>query len=175
MQFPSMGVRTKNKKYATTILYDIPELLEVVRDWDKEIRSALPSNSFWFAPLSPDTQELDPKRKEIGEHREAIARRNLQAYLSKIGMLYYSPHKFRHAHIHYGLERSKTMADYKAVGMNVMHASMDTIDEVYGRLDNDEIKTRIQNMDKQIDRKEESIEDQFELFQKFLEWQRSKK
>jgi len=172
MQFPSMGVRTKNKKYATTTLYDIPELLEVVRDWDKEIRSVLPSNSFWFAPLSPDTQELDPKRKEIGEHREAIARKNLQAYLSKIGMPYNSPHKFRHAHIHYGLERSKTMADYKAVSMNVMHASMDTTDEVYSRLDNEEIKARIQNMDKQIDRKEESMDQEFLLFQQFLKWRK---
>ena len=144
----------------------------MVRDWDKEIRSVLPSNSFWFAPLSPDTQELDPKRKEIGEHREAIARKNLQAYLSKIGMPYNSPHKFRHAHIHYGLERSKTMADYKAVSMNVMHASMDTTDEVYSRLDNEEIKARIQNMDKQIDRKEESMDQEFLLFQQFLKWRK---
>ena len=174
MQFPSMGVRTKNKKYATTTLYDIPELLKVVRDWDNEIRSALPGNSFWFAPLSPDTQELDPKYKEVGEHRDRIARKNLRAFLSKIGMTYYSPHKFRHAHIHYGLERSKTMADYKAVSMNVMHASMDTTDEVYSRLDNEEIKARIQNIDKQIDRKEENLGDQFELFQKFLEWQKSR-
>lgn len=44
--------------------------------------------------------ELDPKREEIGEHREAVALKNLEAYLSEIGMSYYSPHKFRHAHIH---------------------------------------------------------------------------
>ncbi len=46
------------------------------------------------------------------------------------------------------------MADYKAVSMNVIHVSTDITDEVYSKLDDDEIKARIQNMDKQIDRKE---------------------
>ena len=34
---------------------------------------------------------------------------------------YKSPHKFRHGHAVYALQHAKTMADYKAVSMNLMH------------------------------------------------------
>ena len=47
-----MGVRTKNKKHATTFLLPIPELLEVVKDWDREVRKVNPEG-LWFAPFSP--------------------------------------------------------------------------------------------------------------------------
>jgi len=33
-QWPRLGVRTKFKKHATTYLLPVPELLQVVRDWD---------------------------------------------------------------------------------------------------------------------------------------------
>ncbi len=49
-QYPSLGVRTKNSKYAKTSLWDIPELLEVAQDWDNEVRTILPDTGFWFAP-----------------------------------------------------------------------------------------------------------------------------
>jgi hypothetical protein len=41
-QWPSLGVRAKFKKHATTYLPDIPDLSGVVRTWDSEVRAVLP-------------------------------------------------------------------------------------------------------------------------------------
>jgi hypothetical protein len=50
-QWPSLGVATKNGKSATTYLLDILELLDVIEQWDTFIRSRLPSNAAWYAPV----------------------------------------------------------------------------------------------------------------------------
>jgi site-specific recombinase XerD len=142
-QFPSLGVRTKNSKHATTYLLKIPELLSVVQQWDDEVRSLLPRNGFWFAPFSFRTGDIDPSVTEIGYHRVNLARRNFQEWLSKQGLPYHSPHKFKHGHIHYGLLRSKNVADYKAVSQNALHSSMQITDEVYSFLQGDEIQNRL--------------------------------
>ncbi len=142
-QFPDWGVRTKNRKRGITTLLGIPELMEVVRDWDHYIRSLLPEDGFWFAPFSPNTFEIDIDCKRIGEHREDLARKNLRVWLDRIGLPYRSPHKFRHGHIQYGAAHSKTIADYKAVSMNVMHSSMNITDEVYSQFGEDEVHKRI--------------------------------
>ena len=42
IQDPSIGVRTKNHKYGKTTLLNIPELINIILDWDKEVRSILP-------------------------------------------------------------------------------------------------------------------------------------
>jgi len=39
IQYPSLRVRTKNRKYGITYLLDIPELLKVVQEWDDEVRA----------------------------------------------------------------------------------------------------------------------------------------
>ena len=58
-QWPKLGVKTKIQKHATTFLLDIPELLQVVIDWDKLVHSNPNKDSYWFAPLSPETGKLD--------------------------------------------------------------------------------------------------------------------
>lgn len=87
--------------------------------------------------------KIDPYCITVGAHRETIARRNLRDWLKKAGIQYHSPHKFRHGHIQYGMQNAKTIADYKAVSMNVMHSSMDITDEVYSQLGDYEIRNRI--------------------------------
>jgi hypothetical protein len=62
---------------------------------------------------------------------------------------YYSPHKFSHGHIQYGLANSETIADYKAVSLNVMHASMEITDEFYSVLNDDELQSRISTLGKE--------------------------
>lgn len=143
IQYPSYGVRTKNGKYAITYLLEIPELLEIVKKWDIKIREILPGDGFWFAPLSPDTCEIDPFCRQIGEHRESIARKNLTAWMKKVGLKYHSPHKFRHGHIQYGLAHSKSQADFKAVSLNVMHESIQITDQVYSKIPDNERQSRI--------------------------------
>lgn len=142
-QYPSLGVRTKNNKHAKTFLFDIPELLKVVKQWDDEVRSILPSNGFWFAPLSSETGLIDPSVIEVGEHRINLARRSFKQWLEQQGFPYHSPHKFRHGHIHYGLTHSQNISDYKAVSMNAMHSTMEITDQFYSVLRDDEVKNRI--------------------------------
>lgn len=147
-QYPDLGVRTKNNKSAITFLLNIPELLNIIQEWDYEIRSILPANGFWFAPLSPETGLINSAVVEVGEHRHAIARRNFKDWLRQEGLPYHSPHKFRHGHIHYGLEHAENIADFKAISLNAMHANMEITDTFYSVLKDDEIKNRISNLNK---------------------------
>lgn len=143
IQYPSLGVRTKNRKYGITNLLNIPELLQVVQEWDDEIRPQLPPNGFWFAPLSPETGLIDPNAVSVGEHRSTLARRNIAAWLELVGLPYHSPHKFRHGHIHYGLAHAKDIADFKAVSLNAMHANMNITDQFYSVLQDGDVESRI--------------------------------
>jgi hypothetical protein len=56
---------------------------------------------------------------------------------------YHSPHKFRHGHIQYGLARSVSIADYKAVSLNVLHANMEITDQFYSNINDGEVQNRI--------------------------------
>jgi integrase len=171
-QYPSLGVRTKNRKHSQTFLLDIPDLLKVAQEWDDEIRAILPPNGFWFAPLSPDTGEIDLDAVSIGEHRETLARKNLKEWLNKVGLPYHSPHKFRHGHIHYGLAHSNNIADFKAVSMNAMHSSMEITDQFYSILNDSEVQNRINSFGKKEQKRGED-QDEFMQFQEFLAWKRS--
>ncbi len=169
-QFPSLGVRTKYRKYALTYLLPINELIQVIREWDDKVRKMLPGSGYWFAPLSPWTGEIDPLSTSIGEHRQNIARKNLRDWLFKIGLPHYSPHKFRHAHIHYGIKNSANVADFKAVSINVMHENMKTTDEIYSRLIDSDVRERIESLgEKRVPKRGRKIDD-LELFKEFLEW-----
>ncbi len=165
-------MKTKNRKFGITYLLDIPELLKVVQDWDDEVRAILPPNGFWFAPFSPYTCKIDPNMVSIGEHRDTLARRNIKAWLEGVGLCYHSPHKFRHGHIHYGLEQSKDIQDYKAVSMNVMHSSMKITDEFYSNLNDNEVQKRISSLNKgtRLQDNDEAV-----IIKEFLEWTRNHK
>lgn len=173
-QFTSLGVHTKNGKSAKTILFPIPELLEVCKEWDREIREVLPENGFWFAPLLPDTGEIDPNCFEPNDTRSMIARRNLKDWLAKVGLPYHSPHKFRHGHVHYGQAHSKTQEDYKAISQNVMHSTTGITDQFYSNVDDETKKNLIDSMFGKEQNKELSDQD-YEEFCQFLEWKKLKK
>ena len=84
----------------------------------------------------------------MGEHRSTLAKRNIKEFLNKTDLPYHSPHKFRHGHLHYALERSKTFTDYKAASQNVMHAKMEITDEIYSNLNDREVENRIGTLGK---------------------------
>jgi integrase len=170
LQDPSLGVRTKNHKYGKTTLLNIPELLQVVNEWDQEVRAILSEDGFWFAPLRPDTGELDLRYLEIGEHRETLARKNLKTWLEKVNLPYHSPHKFRHGHVHYASSFATTIEDYKAISLNVMHSSMEITDQFYSVLNDSQVKNRISSLGKNNNPKDENREKLFIEFEAFLAW-----
>jgi hypothetical protein len=147
-QDPRLGVRTKNHKYGVTSLLPIPELIKVVKEWDQEIRSILPPDGFWFAPLTPETCDIDSTCLQIGEHRENIAQKNLKTWLFKVGLPYHSPHKFRHGHVHFAMSHAKTIEDYKAISLNVMYTNMEITDQFYSVLNENQVHERISSIGK---------------------------
>jgi integrase len=142
-QWPSLGVRTKFKKHATTYLLDIPELLDVARDWDREVRHLLPLNGLWFAPISTETGMIDPNATEVGRHRAKVARKDLRRWTEELGIPYRTPHQFRHGHAVYALKLAQNVADLKAVSQNLMHANLSITDGVYGILSGTDVQERI--------------------------------
>lgn len=142
-QWPKLGVRTKFKKHATTFLLKIPDLLDVVRDWNKKVRSICGNDGLWFAQISPDTGKIIRGATIAGEHRASIATRDLKQWLQKVSLPYHSPHKFRHGNAVYSLKNSNDIQALKAVSQNLMHANLSTTDGVYGILSDGDIQEQI--------------------------------
>jgi len=76
-------------------------------------------------------------------------------------------------HIHYGFAHAKTIKDFKAVSMNVMHSSMEITDEFYSVLNESELQNRIRSLDRP--NISDSDADSVHLFQEFLNWRKSRK
>jgi integrase len=154
------------------VIYPISELLEVARAWDYEIKKELPDNGFWFAPLLPETGEINQECTDPNDTRVSLMRKNLREWLTKNGLPYRSPHKFRHGHIHYGQAHSRTQEDYKAVSQNVMHSTTGITDQFYSNMDDEEKKKKIDSMfeNKTIN---EITSKEYIFFLEFLEWKKS--
>ncbi len=141
-----MGVHTKNGKHATTFLLNIPDLVEVVSNWDKTIRGHLPDHFAWFAPLSRETGLFDSTIQNTGNYRDSRARKDLKEWLDRVGLPYHSPHKFRHGNAVYSIKQSQDVADLKAVSQNLMHANLSITDGVYGVLSSQDVGEKIANL-----------------------------
>jgi len=85
---------------------------------------------------------------------------------------YHSPHKFRHGHIQYGLSQAKSIADYKAISLNVLYSSMEITDPSYSNLNDGEVQNRIGSLGKAT--KSNGSDDE-RLIKEFLEWKRNHK
>jgi integrase len=145
-QWPSLGVKTKNKKSATTYLLDIPDLSLVVAKWDARIRSLLPLTAPWYTPVTSQWGEQKLSADAPGQNRNTALGKRLRLLFAKAGLPYRSPHKFRHGHAVFSLQHAKTMADYKAVSMNLMHNDIRVTDSIYAPLARDEVKERIADL-----------------------------
>jgi len=140
---PALGVRTKNGKAATTYLLDIPDLREVVQRWDAVVRPQLPPSAAWYTPLVSRWGEQTLSSEPPGRNRHQAVYKRMRKLFDAAGLPYQSPHKFRHGHAVYALQHSDTMADYKAVSMNLMHADIRVTDSVYAPLASEEVRQRI--------------------------------
>jgi integrase len=142
-QWPSLNVHTKKGKSATTYLLDIPELLTVVERWDAFIRAQLPATAMWYTPVVHQWGEQSLSAEAPGANRNIAIAKRLRLLFEYAGVPYQSPHKFRHGHAVYALQHAKTMADYKAVSMNLMHADIRVTDGIYAPLAGQEVQQRI--------------------------------
>jgi site-specific recombinase XerD len=144
-QSPELGMRTKNKKSATTYILDIDHIIGIIREWDAYVRGMLPPNGFWFAPLSPNTREIDITADKVGLNRSCIFRNNLRDWLTKNQSLLHTPHHFRRGHANFLFDHAKDLSDLEAAKENLMHESLTTT-EMYARKRRAQIKNRIHNM-----------------------------
>jgi integrase len=142
-QWPELGVATKNGKRATTYLLPIPELLSVVQKWDDVVRSKLPSTAPWYAPITSQWGSQSLAHVEPGKNRHQALDKRLRKLFTLAGLSYKSAHIFRHGHAVYGLLKAQTMADYKAVSMNLMHNDIKITDSIYAPILSEEVKERI--------------------------------
>jgi integrase len=142
-QWPSLGVRTKMGKSATTYLLDIPELMRPVKAWDEHLRARLPATAMWYTPTVNCWGDQRLSARPPGSGRVSALGRRLRNLFAVAGLPHKSPHKLRHGHAVFALQNSRTMADYKAVSMNLMHSDIKVTDGVYAVLASEEVQRRI--------------------------------
>jgi len=142
-QWPELGVHTKNGKKATTFLLNIPDILAPVRQWDAIVRKSLPGSSPWYAPIAHSWGDQFLSQDEPGKTRSQALQKRLELLFSIANLEFKSPHKFRHGHAVYGLLHAQTMADYKAVSMNLMHESIEITDSTYAPMLSSDVQERI--------------------------------
>jgi integrase len=145
-QWPELGVHTKFGKRATTFLLPIPQLIDVVAEWDDIARANLPHNYPWYAPIDQKWGEQKFSNEPPGKNRHQALEKRLHLLFNLAGLPFKSAHKFRHGHAVFGLMHAQTMADYKAVSVNLMHDSLTVTDEVYARIMESDVKRRIQGL-----------------------------
>jgi hypothetical protein len=145
-QWPSLGVRTKNDKTATTYLLEIPDLLAPVASWDAFVRSRLTRTAMWYPPIISQWGEQELSPDPPGRHRNVSLARRMHKLFEAARLPYKSPHKFRHGHAVYALRHARTMADYKAVSMNLMHNDIRVTDSIYAPLASNEVQRRISDL-----------------------------
>ena len=145
-QWPSLGVRTKFHKHATTYLLDIPKLMDIVESWDTFIRSELPDDAMWYPIIISEWSSEKLSSQSPGKNRHIHLARRIRKLSGLIGIEYKSPHKFRHGHAVHALLQAKNMADYKAISQNLMHGSVNVTDSIYAWLNDNQIKDRIASL-----------------------------
>ncbi len=143
VQAPALGVHTKNSKAAVTYLLNIPQLLEVVKEWDKEVRAALPEDAYWYAHLDQFGELTAEKPNGNRDNVRHDFRDELVEMCQMADVEYLSPHKLRHGFAVYALKRAKTPAQMKAVSQNLMHSNIGITDEIYAKLVNDDVRDLI--------------------------------
>ena len=122
-QDPDLGMRTKNRQSGITFFYTIPELLAIVRDWDRRVRNELPLDVLWYAHVDSEGSAFTGAT-EAGQWRRLFVAKALRRMCKRAGVKYRPPHSLRHGNAFYGLELAQDSADRKAVSLNLMHKNL---------------------------------------------------
>jgi len=103
----------------------------------------------WYTPIISQWGEQTLSPDTPGENRNLAVSKRMRKLFDYAGLPYKSPHKFRHGHAVYALQHAKTMADYKAVSMNLMHEDIRVTDGIYAPLAGNDIQQRIAGLTNQ--------------------------
>jgi integrase len=153
-QMPSRGVATKFHKAAVTSLLRIPDMLDIVKAWDKKIKEVFPPNQTWYAPLHQQKYHygyFDITDEKASPNREKGFRMELKSLCDRAGIPYLSPHKLRHGHAIYGIKHARNIKELKAVSQNLMHDSISVTDGIYGNLNEDDISSTLAGFTDDLD------------------------
>lgn len=139
LEYPELGVQTKNKRRTKTFLYHIPKLLQVVHRWDAIVRSSCYDTSPWYMPVLQEwgVQVLD-EAQVPGKDRVVALNHRLRVLWNMLSLPHKSPHKFRHGSAVYGLRRCRVMEEYHFVSRNLMHQDITMTDQMYINLEDQE-------------------------------------
>ncbi len=148
-QLPEMGVRTKNSKAAITFLLPIPDILQVVANWDKFMHSQPGTSYNWYPLINHDGDRVLPgllTGRYTGRVTAFVG--GLKLLSECAGVPYKSPHKIRHGFGVYGVKNAKDIKELKAISQNLMHSNIGITDGIYGRLAEDDLSEIIANFGK---------------------------
>ncbi len=138
-QWPSLGVKTKNRKAANTFLLPHPELEDLrvlCRAWQAKAEAAVGPKGQWFTVICPQGEIFDADQTP-GRFRSQVFRRRMKALCERAGIPYLAPHRIRHGHVVYAMASCRSLGELKVVSQNVMHDDIRTTDAVYADLSTD--------------------------------------
>ena len=145
-QWPDLGVKTKNGKAATTHFLPIPELIKIVRDWDKYIRSIANPDTPWYPPIKNNWGDQEISDNPPGKSRNQRLNKRLRILFGKAKITYKSSRKFRRGFTVYAYKRAPDLATLKAVSLNLMHGSTNITEQYYATFNDDDVKSRINTL-----------------------------
>ena len=134
LQFPELGVNTKNKKADITNLLKIDWLLDPIRRWHEIILGQLQPDSLWFAPFNCKWGEMSILHRTHSKTRPAALRKAMRKLFPRAGLSYKSPHKFRSGYAVFTTEYSTTPAEKLAASQNLMHSDTRITEQHYSAL-----------------------------------------
>jgi integrase len=97
----------------------------------------------WYTPIEHTWGDQSLSTKDPSKNRHQALDKRLRRLFELADLPYKSAQKIRHSHAVYGLQNALTMADYKAVSMNLMHHDTEITDSIYMPILSDEVKERI--------------------------------
>lgn len=150
-QFPSLGVKTKNRKAALTYLLPISDIRQVVQEWDQYLRANLSDEEYWYPTIEGFGNDK-LTHSQLSSDRKWCMRtfnRELRYLCHKAGVIYHSPHKLRHGFAVYAIKQAKDLQDLKGISQNMMHSSLSITDGLYGNLAQEDLQNTIMGLAEQ--------------------------
>jgi integrase len=150
-QWPDVyHVKTKNGKKATTALFQVPGLIDFVKEYDNWVRQVIPQEMWneypWYVGFKNNWGDVSLCLSPLGEKRGNELIKRFKNLANRMKKEYENPHAFRHGHAVYGISHARTPAEYQAVSRNLMHDSIVITDKIYATLEFEDRKKVIEKM-----------------------------